>query len=54
MSLLFFVVDSVCLSVTNFKLILLFLFLDGIDPFWPPVLYDPSTKSCSSIFDLGR
>jgi len=25
--------QSVCLSVTNFKLLLLFLFLDGIEPF---------------------
>jgi len=25
---------SVCLFVTNFKLLLLFLFLDGIEPFF--------------------
>jgi len=37
----------------NFKLLLIFLFLDGIKPFWLSVLRDPSIKRCSSIFDLG-
>ena len=31
-----------------------FLFLDGIEAiFWPSFLHDPSTKRCSSVFDLG-
>ena len=40
---------SICLSVTNFKL-LLFLFLDGIEPFWPSILL---YKTFSPISDLG-
>ena len=36
---------SVCLFVTNFKLLLVFLFLDGIKPFWPSVLHDPLYKT---------
>ena len=52
--LLFFVVDSVCLSVClshcSFKSILIFLFLDGIEPFFGcHFSMCPSTKHCSSI-----
>ena len=45
---------SRCVSVTNFKLLLLFLFIDGIEPFlavsspWAPL-----QNYFSSIFDLG-
>ena len=35
----------------KFKLLLLFRWNRAI--FWPLVLRDPSTKHCSSIFDLG-
>jgi len=42
---------SVCLP--NCKSILLFLFLDGIEPFFGHQFsMIPSTKCCSSIFDL--
>ena len=47
---------SVCPSVChkNFKLLLLLLFLDGLEPFFGrQFIMTPSTKRCSSIFDLG-
>jgi len=47
---------SVCLSVyhTEFKLLLLFLFLDGIEPYFGHQFsMTPSTNSRSSIFDLS-
>jgi len=44
---------SLCLSVTNFKLLLL-LFLDLIETFFGRQFsMTHSTKRCSSIFDLG-
>jgi len=51
-SLLFFVVDSVCQSVTNIDSS--FLFLSGIEPFLGHQFsMTKTTKRCSSIFDLG-
>jgi len=44
---------SVCLSRKNFKLILLFLFLDGIEPFFGRQSMWHATKPCSSILNLG-
>jgi len=56
-SLLFFVVDSVCLYVGLVTLIQIdssFLFLNGIEPiFGRHLSMWHSTKRCSSIFDLG-
>ena len=46
-------IDAVSPSVTNFKLLLLFCFSMELSQFLPRVLHDPSTKRCSSIFDLG-
>ena len=43
----------VCLSVTNFKLILLFCFSTEPSHFRLSVFHNPSTKLFSSIFELG-
>jgi len=45
---------SVCQSVCH-KLQITSFFSSGRNRaiFWPSVLHDPSTKRCSSIFDLG-
>ena len=53
-SLLFFVVDSVCLSVCLSQTLLLhFCFSMESSHFWAVSSSWPSTKLCSYIFDLG-
>jgi len=45
---------SVCLSVTKLQIASSFLFLDGMELFFGREFsMTPSTKRCSSIFDLG-
>ena len=55
LSLTLSICPSVCLSVClSQTLLLLFLFLNGIEPFLGHQFYmTKTTKSCSSIFDLG-
>jgi len=56
-SLLFFVVDSVCLSIICLSVTNIdssFLFLGGIEPFLGHQFsMAKTTKRCSSMFDLG-
>ena len=52
-SLLFFVVDSVCMSVMLLQIDSSSLFLDGIEPFLGHQFsVTKATKHCSSNFDL--